>query len=178
DAYRAAMADVERDASLIFTVLAQEPWSWTTGRAFLSEFFRRGPREVGAFIGEAMPTQRSWLEREFRSDLVRALFGPWILHTGMGPDDAMSALMTKIIMFTLETAGIPFVVGGSSRIVDAFRKLIESNGSVIEMNTDVTSVCVENGKAVGVETAAGRRGTPRQAGVCNGTPTPPSQPAL
>jgi len=171
DSYRAAMTTVEREASLIFTILGQEPWSWATGKAFLYELFRRGPRELGAFIGEAMPTQRSWLEREFWSDLVQALFAPWILHTGMGPDDAMSALMTKVIMFTLEAAGIPFVVGGSSRVVDAFRKLIESNGSAIETDVDVTQVVVENGKAVGVETAAGRRIAARQAVVCNVTPT-------
>jgi len=94
---------------------------------------------------------------------MSALFAPWVLHTGMGPDDAMSALMTKVIMFTLEAAGIPFVVGGSSRIVDAFRTLIESNGSAIETGADVTGVVVENGKAVGVETAAGRRVAARRA---------------
>src|SRR5262245_8313059 len=171
DAYRAAMAEVERDASLTSTALGEEPWSWRTVKALLKELFGRGLRELGAFIGEAMPTQRSWLEREFRSDLVRALFAPWVLHTGMGPDDAMSALMTKVIMFTLEAAGIPFVVGGSSRVVDAFRKLIESNGSVVETDADVTRVVVENGKAVGVETATGRCVTARQAVVCNVTPT-------
>src|SRR5262249_56860603 len=96
DAYRAAMADVERDATLIFTLLGQEPWSWPTGKTFLKELLRRGPRELGAFFGDAMPTQRSWLEREFRSALVQALFAPWVLHTGMGPDDVMSALMTKV----------------------------------------------------------------------------------
>src|SRR5262245_7220585 len=171
DAYRAAMAEVERDAPLIFTLLGQEPWSWQTGKAFLKEFLHRGPRELGAFIGEAMPTQRSWLEREFRSDLVRALFAPWVLHTGMGPDDAMSALMTKVIMLTLEAAGIPFVVGGSNRIVDAFRSLIGSNGSVIETDIDVARVRGEDGKAVGVESGAGRRVTARQAVICNVTPT-------
>src|SRR5215470_4520240 len=171
DAYRAAMTEVERDASLIFTALGQEPWSWPTGKAFLKELFARGLRELGAFIGGAMPTQRSWLEREFSSDLVRALFAPWVLHTGMGPDDAMSALMTKVIMFTLEAAGIPFVVGGSSRVVDAFRKLIETNGSAVETDADVTRVVVENGKAIGVETAGGRCVTARQAVVCNVTPT-------
>src|SRR5262249_11670395 len=171
DAYRAAMAEVERDASLIFTALGEEPWSWRTGKALLKELFGRGLRELGAFIGEAMPTQRSWLEREFRSDLVRALFAPWVLHTGMGPDDAMSALMTKVIMFTLEAAGVPFVVGGSSRVVDAFRSLIESNGSAIETDTDVARVIVESGKAVGVETTDGRRIAARQAVMCNVTPT-------
>jgi phytoene dehydrogenase-like protein len=171
DAYGAAMAEVERDAPLIFTLLGQEPWSWPTGKALLKELFRRGPRGLGAFIGEAMPTLRSWLEREFRSDLVRALFAPWVLHAGMGPDDAMSALMTKVIMFTLEAAGIPFVTGGSSRVVDAFRTLIESNGSVIETDTDVARVVVENGKAVGVETKTGRRVAARQAVMCNVTPT-------
>jgi phytoene dehydrogenase-like protein len=171
DAYRAAMVGVECDAPLIFTVLGQEPWSWPTGKTVLKELFVRGPRELGAFIGEAMPTQRSWLEREFRSDLVQALFAPWVLHTGMGPDDAMSALMTKVITFTLETAGIPFVVGGSSRVVDAFRTLIESNGSAIETDIDVARVVVENGKAVGVETTAGQRVAARQAVMCNVTPT-------
>src|SRR5262245_32871418 len=171
DAYRAAMADVERDAGLIFTLLGQEPWSWPTGKAFLKELFHRGPRGLGAFIGEAMPTQRSWLEREFRSDLVRALFAPWVLHTGMGPDDAMSALMTKVIMFTLEAAGIPFVAGGSSRIVDAFRSLIECRGSAVETTSGVTRVSVEDGKAVGIETAGGRCIASRHAVICNVTPT-------
>src|SRR5262245_31005187 len=136
DAYGAAMADVEREAPLIFTALGQEPWSWPAGQIILKQLVRRGPPELGAFFGDAMPTQRSWLEREFRSELVQALFAPWVLHTGMGPDDAMSAMMTKVIMFTLEAAGIPFVVGGSSRIVDAFRTLIEANGSVIETDID------------------------------------------
>ena len=171
DAYRAAMVDVEREASLIFTALGQEPWSWPTGKAFLGQLYRRGPRGLGAFIGEAMQTQRAWLEREFRSDLVRALLAPWVLHTGMGPDDAMSALMTKVIMFTLEAAGIPFVVGGSSRIVDAFRTLIEANGSMLEIDADVAHVILENGNAIGVETTTGRRISARQAVICNVTPT-------
>src|SRR5262245_5057137 len=64
DAYGAAMAGVEREASLIFTALGEEPWSWATGKALLRGLFARGGlRELGAFIGEAMPTQRSWLER-------------------------------------------------------------------------------------------------------------------
>ena len=126
DAYRAAMEEVGRDAPLIFTILTQEPWSWATAKTLGSELYRRGPRGLAAFFGDALPNARSWLEREFRSDLVRALIAPWILHTGLGPDDAMSALMAKVILFTLEAAGNPVVVGGSSRVVDAFRKLIES----------------------------------------------------
>src|SRR5262245_24271264 len=170
-AYRRAMDDVERDAPLIFTALGQEPWSWPTGKAFLRELLHRGPRELGAFVGDAMPTQRSWLEREFRSDLARALFAPWVLHAGMGPDDALSALMTKVIMFTIEAAGIPFVVGGSSRVVEAFRRLIEANGSAVETQTDVARVVVEDGRAVAVETTDGRRVAAREAVVCNVTPT-------
>jgi len=118
-----------------------------------------------------MQTQRSWLEREFRSDLVRALLAPWVLHTGMGPDDALSSLMTKVIMFTLEAAGIPFVVGGSSRIVEAFRAFIEAHGSVMELEADVARVVVEHGEAIGVETTTGRTIAARHAVVCNVTPT-------
>jgi len=171
DAYGAAIAEIERDAALIFTVLGQEPWSWPTAKTLLKELLARGARELGAFVGDAMPTQRSWLEREFRSDLVRALLAPWVLHTGLGPDDAMSALMTKVIMFTLEMAGIPFAAGGSSRVVDAFRTLIESSGGVLRTDADVTRVVIESGRAVAVETADGGRVAARQAVVCNVTPT-------
>src|SRR5262245_52737842 len=55
DAYGAAMADVERDAALIFTALGQEPWSWPTARALFKELLARGPRELGAFVGDALP---------------------------------------------------------------------------------------------------------------------------
>ena len=140
DAYRVAMEEVARDAPLIFTILTQEPWSWTTAKALATELYRRGPRGLAAFFGDALPNARCWLEREFRSDLVRALIAPWILHTGLGPDDAMSALMAKVILFTLEAAGNPVVVGGSSRVVDAFRKLIEAGGGALETNADVARV--------------------------------------
>src|SRR5262249_56348650 len=70
DAYRAAMADVEREAPLIFTALGQEPWSWPTGKVFLKALFRRGPRELGAFIGEPLPTHAARLERRVRPDLL------------------------------------------------------------------------------------------------------------
>jgi phytoene dehydrogenase-like protein len=171
DAYRAAMEEVAHDAGLIFPILTQEPWSWTTAKALATELYRRGPRGLAAFFGDALPNARSWLEREFRSDLVRALIAPWILHTGLGPDDAMSALMAKVIMFTLEAAGNPVVVGGSSRVVDAFRKLIEAGGGVLETNADVARVIVENNKAAGVETTTGRRISASTAVICNVTPT-------
>src|SRR5262249_56726132 len=76
------------------------------------------------------------------------------------------------IMFTLEMAGIPFAAGGSSRVVDAFRTLIESSGGVLRTDADVTRVVIESGRAVAVEAADGGRVAARQAGVCNGTPTP------
>jgi len=117
DAYSSAMEEVARDAPVIFTILTQEPWSWTTAKMLPTELYRRGPRGLAAFVGDALPNARSWLEREFRSDLVRALIAPWILHTGLGPDDAMSALMAKVIMFTLEVAGNPVVVRPHSRRV-------------------------------------------------------------
>ena len=65
--------------------------------------------------------------------------------------------MAKVILFTLEAAGNPVVVGGSSRVVDAFRKLIEAGGGALETNADVARIIVENNKAAGVETTTGRR---------------------
>src|SRR5262245_10110017 len=79
DAYGAAMAEIERHAALIFTVLGQEPWSWPTAKTLLKELLARGARELAAFVGDAMPTQRSWPEREFSADLVRRLLARSVL---------------------------------------------------------------------------------------------------
>ena len=67
------------------------------------------------FFGEALGTARGWLETRFQSELVRALFAPWVLHTGLGPESAYSGQMAKVIAFALEVAGAPIVKGGAQK---------------------------------------------------------------
>ena len=59
------------------------------------------------FFGEALESCRTWVERDFKSDLVKGLIAPWVLHAGLGPDDAYSGLMGKVIMGAVGMAGMP-----------------------------------------------------------------------
>ena len=61
--------------------------------------------------------------------------------------------MARVIAFALEAAGAPVVKGGAGKAAEAFRSLIEANGGKIRTGVEASKVIIENGKAVGVETA-------------------------
>jgi phytoene dehydrogenase-like protein len=169
-AYARAMAEVERDASLIFGLLGKELWSWQGVRLLLGEWRGRGARGLANFFGEASASCRSWLEAEFRSEVSRALIAPWVLHVGLSPESALSSLMAKVVLMTLERAGAPMVAGGSKKIVDGFVRLIQRHAGEVHVNTEVTQVLTKGEHVRGVRTADGREFLARRAVVCNVTP--------
>jgi phytoene dehydrogenase-like protein len=169
-AYAEAMQALQADSGLVFGLLGQEPMTTSTLKLLGSNLYHRRPAGMMQFLGDALPTARKWLESSFQSDLVRALIAPWVLHTGIGPDSALSALMTKLVMLTIEGVGAPIVEGGSDAIVTAFKMLIESHGGKLLTGVDVARVIVEDARAIGVESIDGQRFLARQAVVCNMTP--------
>ncbi|HJQ17776.1 MAG TPA: NAD(P)/FAD-dependent oxidoreductase [Allosphingosinicella sp.] len=170
-AFERAMADITGNADFIFGLLGQEPASASTLKLVGRQLFRRRVAGMAQFGGSALQPMRTWLEQEFKSDLVHALIAPWILHTGLSPESTLSSLMGKLILFTLEAVGNPIVKGGIANLVAAFRSLIETNGGVIVTGADVVRIIVERGVARGVETADGTIYSARKAVVCNVTPT-------
>lgn len=170
-AFERAMVEIADDADFIFRILGQEPASASTLRLLAKQLFHRRISGMAQFGGDVLRPMRHWLEQEFKSDLVRALIAPWILHTGLGTEATMSALMGKLIMFTLEAAGCPVVKGGVANLVAAFRSLIESHGGQIITGADVTRVIVERGLARGVETGSEAIYLARKGVICNVTPT-------
>ncbi|TIU31819.1 MAG: FAD-dependent oxidoreductase, partial [Mesorhizobium sp.] len=102
---------IERNAGLLFGLLGGALWSYPTTKLLAGEAWRRGPRDLAAFMGEALVPARGWLETTYRSDTVRALWAPWVLHAGLGPEDAFSGQIAKVIAFALEAAGAPIVKG-------------------------------------------------------------------
>ncbi len=159
------------NADVTFGLLGNELYSRKAARVLWSELRRRKVRGTFTFFGEALESCRTWLERDFESDLVRALIAPWVLHAGLGPDDTYSGLMGKVIMGAIGMAGMPIVVGGSSRIVDAFQHLVEGHGGTFVTNADVAQVTISEGKATGVITADGTTYGATTAVICNATPT-------
>ena len=78
---------IEADAPFLFALLGGELWSWPTLKLLLRETWKRGPRGLAAWMGKALVPARGWLETTYASDTLRALWAPWVLHTGLTPDD-------------------------------------------------------------------------------------------
>lgn len=169
-AHDRAMREVEADAGLIFGLLGQNPASSKTIRLLASALFRRRAAGMADFAKDMLLPARDWLDGAFGSDLVKALIAPWVLHVGLGPESATSAAMAKIVMFTLEMVGIPFVEGGSAQIVRAFTRIIEAGGGTVMTQADVARIDTRRGRAVGVQTSDGRQFQARRAIACNVTP--------
>jgi phytoene dehydrogenase-like protein len=112
-------------------------WTSSTLRLMLREGWRRGPRSLAAFFGEALVSGRAYLESRFTSELVHALFAPWVLHVGLGPESAYGGQMLKVIGFALEAAGAPIVKGGARNLLQAFEELIKDQGGTIRTSADV-----------------------------------------
>lgn len=169
-AYQRAMAAIEADAPLIFGLLGGELWRWRTLGLLFGAWRRHGLRGLARFFGDAMRSTRDWLEGAFASPLTRALFAPWVLHVGLSPESPLSALMNKLVLFSLEQAGSPMIEGGSSRIVDGFRAIIEARGGDIRTGAEVTRIMTHDGKATGVRLANGETLDAAQAVIASVTP--------
>ncbi|MET4577336.1 phytoene desaturase family protein [Ottowia thiooxydans] len=169
-AYGTALGEVGTQAPLIFSLLGKELWRLGTVKTLASAALKQGPFALSGFFGQALTPARPWLESNFQSDLSGALLAPWVLHCGLGPDAPLSALMAKVVAFTLEAVGMPMVKGGNANTVRAFERLIREAGGELHTGTDATRVIVEGGRAVGVRLVDGREFRAREV-VCNVTPT-------
>jgi phytoene dehydrogenase-like protein len=167
-------ADVDRigaDAPFLFSLLGGSLWSRAMLKIVAREAWRRGLRGLAAYFGEALGTARGWLETRYQSELVRALFAPWVLHTGLGPESAYSAQMGKVIAFALEVAGAPIVKGGAKNALAAFERLIRDQGGEIMLGADVERVLVDgSGGACGVRLANGKELVAANGVICSVTP--------
>ena len=95
-----------------------------TAKLLFGQVRRRGLRGLAAWMGTALAPARGWLEMNYQSPLVQALWAPWVLHCGLTPESAYSAQMGKVIAFALEVAGAPISKGGAGRAAQAFAGLI------------------------------------------------------
>jgi phytoene dehydrogenase-like protein len=169
--YGAEMHRLGADAPFLFALLGGSLWSWSMARIVAREAWTRGPRNLAAFFGEALLPARAWLEQRYRSAVFRALFAPWVLHCGLGPESAYSGQMAKVVAFALEAAGAPIVKGGAAKLLQAFERLIKDNGGEIRTSADVAAILLDGaGAACGVRLADGAEIAAGQGVICSVTP--------
>ena len=170
DAYQAGLTEMGKNAPLTFGILGKNLWSYDFVKLLTSTAWDMGVHGLTSYFGNALKPCRDWLEKNFKSEVCRAMLAPWVLHTGLGPDNALSGFMDRLIFFSLEIAGMPVVKGGGKNLVMAFKKHIESKNGVLMVNSQVTRVLTRGKEATGVETADGVVYTANEAVICNVTP--------
>jgi phytoene dehydrogenase-like protein len=158
-------------ADLAFGVLGTELWSGA-GLALAAKAMRRlGRAGALAFLGEALQSSRDWLETTFASERAHGVLAPWVLHTGLGPDQAGSGFMTQVIAVAMQEGGMPVPRGGGAKLADALVQLIRDRGGTCETDRDVERIVVRSGRAVGVRLTDGETIGAERAVVASVTPT-------
>jgi phytoene dehydrogenase-like protein len=159
------------NADLSFGVLGTELWS-PAGLGLARQALRRfGRRGMLAFAATVLVTGRDWLGETFESEAARGLLAPWVLHTGLGPDQAASGFMTQVIACALQLGGLPVPKGGGVRLVDALAAIVRDAGGELRSNAEVERVLVSGGRATSVRLAGGETIRAERAVVASVTPT-------
>ena len=171
DAWRRTLAGFLPNADLAFGVLGTELWSPAGAALALRAYRRLGRRGAAAFTGRMLVSTRDWVSDTFESRYVHGLLAPWVLHTGLGPDDAASGFMTQVIAVAVQDGGMPIPRGGGHRLVEALARFIRDNGGLLETGRAVARVLVSEGRAAGVQTDGGETIAARRAVLANVTPT-------
>ncbi|MEM7440285.1 MAG: NAD(P)/FAD-dependent oxidoreductase [Pseudomonadota bacterium] len=157
DAHSRVVGGIGGDADFLFSLLGGRLWSWQMAKLLFGQWRKKRLIGLKSWFGQALEPARGWLENDFQSADVQALFAPWPLHTGLTPESTYSGQMGKVIAFALEAAGAPIVKGGSAQAVAAFKGLIEAQGSSFKTGADVQSIVVADRAAKGVILADGTK---------------------
>lgn len=161
------------DAALTFGLLGQQPYGFGLLKLIFDEWRKRGVDGLAGFAADSLESFRRWAERNLSHEISRALIAPWVLHSGLGPDESCSALIGKLTVAAVVAGGMPVVRGGSDGVVRALQKVIEQNGGTLRVNAEVTGIMVEGqgrkARAVGVR-IGNETIKAREAVICNVTP--------
>ena len=159
------------NADVSFGVLGTELWSSAglgLGQKMLRRFGRRGLLD---FAGHALATCRDWTGATFRSEQAHGLLAPWVLHTGLGPDNAVSGFMTQVIACAVQLGGMPVPVGGGVTLVDALAGIVRDAGGELRTDAHVERIAVSGGRATGVALSGGEVIGGTRAVIAGVTPT-------
>lgn len=156
DAYLAMLAEFGTRAPTIFGALGAELGS-SAVLGKLGWKALRGLKMAGVeeLARDALTSARSYLRRTFTGWEVDAVWTPWGLHSGLGPDHATGGMMIPVFAAAMHQFGLPVVTGGVGSFLAAFESLLRDAGVDIRTGVEAEEIVVADGKVTGVRTSAG-----------------------
>ena len=94
-----------------------------------------------------------------------------MLHTGLGPDQAMSGFMTQVIACALQLGGMPVPRGGGVKLVEGLAAIVREAGGELRTEADVERILVSEGRATAVRLGGGETIPATRAVLACVTPT-------
>jgi phytoene dehydrogenase-like protein len=170
DAYLEDVSSLGAQMDVIGELLGTRLGSAHAARLTATLARRLGKRDGLAFGARLASSARGWLQGRFEGRELRDLLAPWVLHTGLTPDDAGGGFQLLALAGALHQIGMPVVRGGSDNFVKAFVRLIEDNGGAVRAGAPVERIEVRDGRAAGV-VAGGEQIFAERAVIANTTPT-------
>lgn len=128
-----------------------------------------GRTGYSSFAGSLFTTARHAVN-SLQSPVMRGMLASWVTHLGRTPDEIGSGIWVPLTVMALMSGGMPIPVGGSEKLVQALAQLVEDQGGEILTHSQVEQILVENGRAIGVRTAKGKKYLAKQAVVASTTP--------
>lgn len=94
-------------------------------------------------------------QEHFKGEGPRVLLAGNALHADLSPEGSGSGLFGLLLVMLGQTVGFPVPRGGAGELTQAMARRFESKGGTISTSSEVTSVVIRGGRAVGVRLADG-----------------------
>lgn len=170
DTYRKDLEALGTQMDIVGELLGSELHSGHAVRLAARLGRRLGRRGAAELLAQVTGSGRAWLSGHFEGRELADLLGPWVLHTGLTPDQAGGGFQLLALAGALHQVGLPVVKGGSQGFVDAFVALITSHNGTVRTGVEVERITLRGGRTAGV-VANAEEIEARRAVIANTTPT-------
>ena len=159
------------ESSHIFSLLGNSLSFRNIFSLFFKLYKKKGFNGCLDFIRFLMASPRNWLDENFESEEVKATMAAWGMHLDFAPDTAGGALFPYLESMANQSFGMVLGEGGADTIINAMIKLINSNGGVIECNSEVTEIIHDGARAEAVKLADGKVINAKRCVIANVAPS-------
>ncbi len=153
EAYARMLEDFGKQAPVIFGALGSE-MNLPNAAKLGFKAVRLGMNRAQQLVRQGLMSGRNLTRGTFTGTEADQLWAPWLLHAGLGPEQASGGVMLPVMAASMHQFGLPVVQGGAAQFVAAFESLLTDHGVVIRKGTRAQGVVVAGGRASAVRTAA------------------------
>lgn len=151
-AYARMLDDFGVQAPVVFGALGSE-MNLSNAAKLGFKTVRLGLNKAQQLVRQGLMSGRNLTRSTFAGSEADQLWAPWLLHAGIGPEQASGGVMLPVMAASMHQFGLPVVQGGASNFIAAFEALLTEHGVVVRTGTRAEAVVVSGGRATGVRTA-------------------------